>query len=319
MTSRIALLSILSVCAAAGQQNPDAGPQAAEVKAPPTFRSGVSNVRIDAQVTDRNHQLIVDLTAADFEVYDEGIPQRVLHADLAQEPLSLVLLLDVSGSMKKFVEQLASTAQLALRQLRPGDRVAVMIFSRGAKVRVPFTTDVEAAARDLTDAVQDDSLGMATEINRALLEAAAYLRADAETGRRAVLILTDNQGLNYRAPDEEVIRAFAEANAVVNAIVIGRGDRPPEKEKGGMLNPDFTVPNVFRIAEETGGEAIRAQQAAGVFPQMVRRIRTRYSIHYRAPEGARAYRRVELRLAPHASSRFPGAILRYRRGYQAGS
>ena len=68
-----------------------------------TFRSGVANVRIDAQVTQDN-ELVTGLTAEDFVVQDEGKPQTIVYFGRESEPLSLMLLLDVSGSMKQYIQ-----------------------------------------------------------------------------------------------------------------------------------------------------------------------------------------------------------------------
>ena len=95
-----------------------ASPAAAQSEQTPTFTSGVSNVRIDVQVTQDN-ELVTDLTRADFTVFDEGQQQPITYFGREAEPLSLVLLLDVSGSMKQYIEQVASVARESLRFLRP--------------------------------------------------------------------------------------------------------------------------------------------------------------------------------------------------------
>ena len=111
-----------------------------------------------------------------------------------------------------------------------------------------------------------------------------------------------------------------QSDAVVNAIVIGNGKRPESVSGGQYSNPDFTSPDVFRISEETGGEAIKADKAAQSFASMIERIRIRYSLHYNKPENAAAgFRRVEVMLSPDARQRYPKAVLRYRRGYRVRS
>src|SRR5207247_6816499 len=66
-----------------------------------TFRSGVSNVRVDAQVVE-GQDGVKDLKQEDFVVYDEKQPQKILYFGRDAEPVSLLLLLDVSGSMKQY-------------------------------------------------------------------------------------------------------------------------------------------------------------------------------------------------------------------------
>jgi hypothetical protein len=137
-----------------------------------------------------------------------------------------------------------------------------------------------------------------------------------EKGRRAILILTDNLGLNYKSPDAAALDALYAADCVFNAMVVGKGERPEPPRPGHYLNPDFTPPNVFAISDETGGEAVKAERAGETFPIMIERIRTRYSIQYRTPENAgTGFRKIRVELTPAARERYPHAELRYRKGY----
>ncbi|MGH7247348.1 MAG: hypothetical protein ACREH9_04510, partial [Pseudomonadota bacterium] len=69
----------------------------------PVFRSEVSDVRVDVQVTENEHP-VMDLAAGDFMVTDDGAPQQIVYFAREREPLALALLLDVSGSMRKHIE-----------------------------------------------------------------------------------------------------------------------------------------------------------------------------------------------------------------------
>jgi VWFA-related protein len=281
-----------------------------------TFRSGVSNVRVDAQVVEGS-ELIKDLTQQDFVVSEEGQRQDILYFGRDAEPVSLFLLLDVSGSMQKYVEQVARVAREALRYLKPGDRVAVMVFSKGTLVKHNFTGDLDAVARDIKNAVWDERLGSGTAINEALLDASKYIQENAgENGRRSILILTDNLGLNYKSPDEKVIQSLYQSDTVLNAMVVGRGERPAPVRPGHYVNPDFTPPDVFHIGDETGGEAVRAARTSAAFQEMIERIRTRYSLQYHVPENATTgFRSIRVELSPGARLRHPHAEVRARKGY----
>jgi VWFA-related protein len=304
------LLIALSVCLLA----PDWLNAQSEV---PTFSSGVSNVRVDVQVT-QDGELVTDLTKADFTIFDQGHQQQLVYFGRESEPLSLVLLLDISGSTREYLEQIASTARQALRFLRVRDRVAIMLFARDSRVELEWTDEMSKVADVLKRSAYDESLGAGTNINDALLAAAKYVDTTAgDGGRRAVLILTDNLGLNYRSPDQPVIDALNEAETVMNAIVVGKGQRPEPVSGGTYRNPDFTSPDVFRIAEQTGGEAVRADKAGKAFSTMIERIRTRYALHFNMPENApKGYRQVEVKLTPEARARYPRAELRHRPGYR---
>jgi len=275
----------------------------------------VTIVRVDAQVVEGN-RIVTGLDRGDFAVWDEGRKQSVEYFGRDSEPVDLLLLLDVSGSMRRYLEQMAAVAGNALGQLKPGDRVAVMLFSRRTQVREEFTENYGEVAREIRDAVKEKGLGAGTAINESIIAAAGYVRTQPVEGRRAIVILTDNQGLNYRLPDEEVLKALFEADCVLNGIVVGSGERPAPPKPGVELNPDFTPPDVFKLAEETGAEAVKADRADKSFQEMVERLRTRYSLHYRAPDApADSYRSIRVDLSPTARQRHRRAEVRARRGY----
>ena len=283
----------------------------------PKFQVGVSVVRVDAQVLESG-QPLSNLLKEDFAVYDEETLQTISYFGRDTEPLSLILLLDVSGSMTRFLDQMAASALAAAGHLKAADRVAVMLFSRRSKVTQELTDDHGVLLTRLLEAGQDESLGTGTEINRALMDAARYLTESAsDTGRRSVLIVTDNNDVNYQLPDDAVIAAFHDANAVLNAIVVGKAKRPPPPPDRGYRNPDFTPADVFRIAEETGGETVSTERAAGILSEMFERIRTRYSLHYAAPRaGPGQFRRIRVDLTSDARWRHSTAVIRARSGYR---
>jgi hypothetical protein len=130
-----------------------------------------------------------------------------------------------------------------------------------------------------------------------------------------VIVLTDNGGVHFRTPDERVVRAFSDGNAVVNAIVPA-GSRPPRAATGPDVNPDFTPANVFRIAAETGGEVLTSDDAGERFRELMERIRLRYSLLVKPAEAAAGtYRRLSVELTEEARRRHPKAEVRSRAGY----
>jgi VWFA-related protein len=286
------------------------------------FRAGVSEVRLDVQVFE-GRRVITGLTVGDFEVLDEGLPQPIIRFTREDDPLALLLLIDVSGSMKRFAREMASTAQSALTHLKSSDSAAALVFSRSTETVSDFSNDYEAVARSVGTGVDEHGLPSGTAIYAALLDSAAALKEFAARNpntRRGILILTDNQSLNFQITDEQVLRALFEADAVLNAIVPARTSAPAARPVNGYRNPDFSPANVFKLAEESGGEAIRVERADRAFPEMVERLRNRYGLHYRAPAtAAGVFRRVEVRLTPQALKRFPKAKVRARSGYYTSS
>jgi VWFA-related protein len=280
-----------------------------------TFKSGVSNVKIDVQVTN-NVDLVRDLTLKDFLLFDQERQRELLFVDRGAEPLSLALLLDVSGSMRTHVEAAAGVALESLRFLQKDDTIAVMVFGKRTKVRLPLTKDRPRIQTEIRESVNDQDVGAETAINDAIVAASEYLAKEAPASRRAILILTDNLGMNIRNPDDKVLDRLLGDNCVLNAIVVGGKYQPDPAKPRPTPNPEETLPNVYYIAQESGGEAAKVDDASAAFPSMIERIRMRYSLQYRTPPGVEGtLRRIRIDLSPEARTRYPDAKLRYRRSY----
>src|SRR5262245_14879763 len=81
------------------------------VHAQPTFRSDVTQVHVDAEVTTREGSIIEDLGKQDFRVLDNGKPQEIVQFGHEQEALDIILLFDTSFSMRPVVERVAEEAR----------------------------------------------------------------------------------------------------------------------------------------------------------------------------------------------------------------
>jgi len=281
------------------------------------FKAGASDVRLDVQVME-GEQPLRGLTMSDFVVTDEGQPQKIAYFGQDAEPLNLILLLDISGSMQKYIDEISQTARDAMKFLRPGDSVAIMVFGKTSAVHQDFADNLAESARQISHAVEDHDVGAGTMINSAVMDAAHYMEEHAVPGgRRAILILTDNLSLSYQLTDGQVIRELNKADTVFNAIVVGRAIRP------GPLDPakystTYTPADVFHLAESTGGEWVKSSQAGASFAEMIERIRMRYTLAYPEPTSTPgAFRRVQVALAAAAKLRHPSAELRVREGYYA--
>lgn len=282
-----------------------------------TFRTGASLVRVDVQVMS-NGRAVSGLEASDFVLRDEGVERKPDYFGRESEPLEVMVVLDVSGSMGRMLKQMAEAARQALSKLAPGDKVGVAFFARRVTIAEELTEDRVLAERVIRDAPLARDLGAGTSINESLLEIADWWRRQpAFAGRRAIVILTDNGGMHYQAPDDTVIAALSELNIVLNAIV-PEGAKPPGPvgRPGEDVNPDFTPANVFHLAGQTGGEVMKTDKAGPKFEEMLEHVRTRYTLAVtpaKAPSGT--YRRLEVTLAESTRRKLPKAIVRARAGY----
>lgn len=285
----------------------------------PVFRAAVSVVRVDAQVLEKNRPL-ANLQRQDFVLREGGAVQEIRYFSRDEEPLDLLLLLDCSRSMDAHVSRVADSAHLALKQLKPGDRVAIMTFTRQSRLGAGCDGDLDHVADQLDQVIRDEDFRGGTDIHGALFDAGRFLRAEArQNARRAILIVTDDMTERARK-DSLVIRALWQADAVLNSLVIGY-----QMNGGGMLGhlvrsrPPHNVDHagVEQLSEQTGGESIRAKDAGKALQDLFTRIRLRYSLHYHLPVDAKPgeTRQISVELSDEARARHPQALIRARRGY----
>lgn len=291
----------------------------------PLFQSDVSLVRVDTEVTDGTRTL-TGLTQRDFEIIDNGSRQEIVHFSETEEPLDLILLFDVSSSMRQLLKKIAETARHALTELRPGDRVAVMAFSTKSQYVTDFTNDFDAVERAINDCVFGDvgeqlrNPEGPTMIMAALDDAVDHFRNPRTSNRqRAVLIITDNLGHRSRR-EGRVLRKYWEADAVLTGVILTTLYLEALRQyvrfaphRRFILSQGMTG-----VAEKTGGDVLKGADPVETFNESIRRLRQRYSIYYRAPNAKPGeVRQVKVNLTADAKQRFPGARPRARKGYVA--
>jgi VWFA-related protein len=283
------------------------------------FKSDVSLVRVEAAVVD-DSGLITGLKKDDFRLFDQKQRQDILHFSEDEEPLDIVLLFDVSGSMRQSVQKIAAAAETALQQLMEGDRVAVMTFAGRAKMIAPLSTNVEAAARTIREQILSRRPRGGTRIYRGASEAAQYLMKGKRERRRAVLIITDNVGQGVQR-ESTVVRNYWEADASLSAVVVKHGPGfTALKWSMRVISPTFAITeqNINGIVARTGGEMIHSDDPAGDFAEMIGRIRRRYCLYYRQPAAAAGEeRKIAVELTPEAKARHREARVLARIGYIA--
>jgi VWFA-related protein len=281
------------------------------------FKTGVSLVHVDAEVTDGT-RLLSGFHKEDFQVFDNGAAQPVLFFSQEETPLDLILLFDVSGSMNPKLEKIARSAHAALAQLTRGDRVAVMTFARTSTVVAPFTEDLQAVERTINEQVLGKARG-GTRMLRAVSDAADYFLSEKRTERRrAVLILTDNHGQPSGKRDA-VIRALWEADAVLCGLELRSAGENALLGVRSVLSPVsamMDMENVTTVVEKTGGDLMKGAGAGADFEEMIRRIRLRYMLIYPQPAAkAGAERKIRIELTEEARKQNPHAHVRARSGY----
>ncbi|WP_321476978.1 VWA domain-containing protein [uncultured Paludibaculum sp.] len=282
----------------------------------PQFEVSTSLVQVTARVQD-GQGLLRGLEAKDFIVYDEDERQTIVSFANESAPIDLIVLLDVSGSMKPIALGLADTALGALSAVHPDDRVALMTFEGKAKLRVPFTGDHRAIAAAIRQVAQQPHSGT-TNLYRALIDAAHSLQrggsaADGSVERRGRVVLMLTDGVAGRATIEQrALRALLEADATVDAMILGP---TIEQYLRSLRPPPYVAQDIRRMAESTGGDVLSAAQPGGLRP-VLERSRLRYTLYYpQPPAPSGTFRRIRVELAPAVRLAHPDARVRARTGY----
>ena len=312
------------------------------------FRSDVSLVRVDAQVVDLDNHPITGLRAEDFILREGGKQQEIRNFVSEKMPVDVILLLDVSRSMRPHVERVASAADRALGVLGDQDRVAILVFDRATRVRLPFRNSRREAERELQLVLDQENFRGGTDIKRGLLYAADYMARHARTdARRAIVILTDDQTERDR-DDAGVLGALTRADAVLSALIapdaLHTGSTRPHGAwpDAGLLGErldDIIPPELWPlfngavpltvgphtrsagtsdVARQSGGDSMAVEDASAL-ETTLSRIRERYGLYFYLPDGVKPgdERAIQVELSEAARRRYPGADVRYRRSYMA--
>lgn len=263
--------------------------------AQPVFRGTGDAVRVFVTVTDRDGRLVTSLTRDAFEVRDEGTPQPITLFDNTPQPIRLIVMLDVSGSMEGNLPLLRESAVQLLRHLRPDDLVRVGSFGQSITISPEFTRDPGSLRTALPDFIPPDA---PTPLWQALDEALSGF-GDAGDERRAVLVLSDGKDSGPMAfrrsssSQAEVIDRARREDVMIYAV--GLASRTSRRQSPGIgvgglqaaLMADLPDPGLARVAEETGGgynEVRFGQDLAAAFAQVADELHGQYLLGFAPPK-----------------------------------
>jgi VWFA-related protein len=263
--------------------------------APPAIRP-----QIELTVRDLNRELI-DVTPADFGVYEDGIEQKVEAFQEATAPVSVVLALDASGSMKKDAPAVMAAARAFVEALPDKDKLAVMMFAD----RPELVHDLSIKREQSLQAISDYRAAGGTALYDAVFEGVARLKR--AEGHTALVVFTDGRDENNpgTAPGSvhtlnQVLTSLDGVETTVYAIGLGNADRP----------------TLERLVAASNGEAYFPAQVsdlAGDFRRVVENLRRRYVLSYTSSNTVRdgGWRKIEIQ------PKRDGLVIETRGGYFA--
>ena len=270
--------------ATAGAQIPSPSPK------PYTLEVEVEVVSVTAVVYDKGGHFVRGLTLKNVTLLEDGVPQEVTifrEANGGEEkiPLSVVLVLDTSGSMKQNLGLLQEAATTFVDKLEDIDSALVVSFNETVKGSVDFTGDTER----LTQFVG----GLQAWGGTSLYDAIRYSldRIKNQQGRKALVVFTDGEDTTSSTTEPQVIDYAKSVEATIYTVGINPGAGMGGGPNRGFLN---------RVAAETGGESFFPNKVGDlirIFSGISEELHNHYLLAYNPKRPADGtFRNIELRL-----------------------
>lgn len=265
------------------------------------FRAASETVPIYATVTDRDGRLVPDLERQHFQVYDEGELQELTIFESDVQPITVVVMLDTSGSMTANIDLLKIAAERFVLRLLPEDRARIGSFSDKIIMSPAFTNDRDELTRVLREDIQYGNPTFLWDATFTSMEALAN-----EPGRRVVLVFTDGQDeFSQRYDYGDVSDRARNEGFMIYAIglqsnFLGRTTRPDR--------------NLRRLAAETGGgyfELTRTADLNSTFTRVADELHRQYVLGFTPKTLDGKVHELEVKTT------VPGMTVRARRSYVA--
>jgi Ca-activated chloride channel family protein len=250
-----------------------------------TFRAGVETVAVYATVRDRDHHLVTGLTKDSFEVFDGGKGTAITVFSGEPQPLSVAIMLDMSGSMSGTFDQLRRSVLAFVNALRPEDRARIGTFGTEIAIGANLTNDRAELLRVLKEEIWS---GGGSPGWQAIAESMASLAA--ESGRHVVLTLTDGEftarGLAGWVGDRKTIEEqAARQDAAIYAIGF----------EGYKLSRDIVA-----LSDSSGGSHFEVPSGSNLpatFAKVAEELRHQYLIGFSPAQSDGKAHKVEVRMA----------------------
>ena len=306
----------------------------------PAYRVAVHVVQVDTQVLNKKTRHAVrELKRDDFEIYEDNVRQQVSSFSQDTLPLSIVLLFDLTDSVRPVLKSLAEGALEALHHLKPEDEVTVMVYAASAQVLQEATTDRELAVAAIEKASNMES-GEAAFFNEGIFQAAEQLaKGKNASSRRVIVWLTDNVPnipsedaipLRYRASlngamphtQVEAVRQLLRTNTVVCSL-IKQSNLSVDGESGLRAKPAELMLHppgeVYKYASVSGGQVVefKKKELSERLAVLIDDLRLRYTLGYH-PSGQKPkgkYCTIKVKLTPEARKALGNVVVEARQGY----
>lgn len=262
-------------------------------QAVPVFEANTAAVYVDVFVT-REGEPVSGLTAESFEVRDEGVRQSLEMVSLEDIPLEMLLVFDVSRSLRgKRLDALRRAARAVLAELRPGDRAGLVTFSDEVRLAVAPTAELGA----LEEALAGLEAGGTTSLHDALF---ATLLLGGGPGRGVAIVFSDGEDRTSWLSEREILKTAEESNVLLHAVGILplAGTAMEAREARERPNPP-ELKFLYELTETTGGSLWLASSTEGLeatFQRVLEAMHNRYVLRFEPRSFKPGRHRLEVKL-----------------------
>jgi Ca-activated chloride channel family protein len=243
----------------------------------------------------RRGQRVLDLGRQSFSVVDEGDEQTLVTFERGDVPLTAVLLLDTSTSMRGEPLRMAIRgAQRFVGGMRELDLAMLTLFSDRELASTPFTGDAAVISGALAGVEADGGTALNDHLYLALQRLAT------RQGRRVVILLSDGIDIHSLLETDEVRWAARRSQALLYWIRLPAVTQPSSawRDRGAHA---AEVAELERTVEESGGRIVPVgaiDQIAGAFGEVLAELRDQYVLGYYPTDDQNdgSWHRVEVRL-----------------------
>lgn len=302
----VALLLVAFVCWPRSQ-HAEPTPQSA------AYRAEAELVDVYASVTDQTGSAVSGLTTDDFRVFEDGLEQRVTHFSAADEPYSLGLVLDRSGSMTGVLQNVFHAAWQALQASKDADEGFIMLFNDRVDLVQDFTNDRKALRRALRKIRPSGWTALYDAVGVGLAHTGG-----ARHRKKALLVVTDGADNSGRLDFDGLLRVAGERPVIVYLIGFFSPEMRARPETPGEVD------RIALLAQATGGnayfpESLEACKQACL--AIARDLRHQYRLASvpRPAQGEGAWRAVRVELRGSADERAKHLTVRARTSYYRAS
>jgi Ca-activated chloride channel family protein len=273
----------------------------------PTFRAGTQIVSVFATVLDAQKRLVPDLQESDFEVFDNEKPQPLVFFQNETQPITVVVMLDTSGSMTLTLDLLRAAAEQFVLRLLPADKAKAGAFND--KIQVKGREFINDRDQLVTD-IRDLDYGNGTRLWDALAVSEDELKG--VEGRKVILVFTDGDDTESRNASLGKVIDRARAEEVM-IYAIGLESQYFNGQRTVRSKPDG---GLRKIADETGGgyfELTKTAELATTFTRVAQELHSQYVLGFTPTVLDGKVHKLSVRVKQ------PGMTARARKSYLAAS